>query len=356
MDRSEVKPEHVASSAAALAAARTFLAENGNHEVSTEFDVFAYMRPLVLTAQQVETFGSCLTRFDARKQEHEAFITQGPHGQDRHTFYWHGSQEYLNILWRNAKVLPESEKPLGEADSFSEWPAQINQTQMLAAVRFILKTNGNRELREEFIAWDRSHRRRVLVYAEPVDFTAEQLQKIRWFFVPPRPQRNRPQHFKILNATLRPVIVTWDEDKDYQELLRWQKNDDAWEKVKAENADRRAKAVLAAKESGKVETQPPPIRLEAEIFEKFRRLEKAQLLAKVFEASGVHVIHDQNQPTGERFIIVNRRVEIPNAWAEFLANDDNSFASVGYRSLDGLTFDWNRYAVADEEAYYYYSR
>lgn len=354
MNRQQEQAARVATGADALAAAREFLAANGNHEISTELGVFAFEQPLVLTPQQVQFLGLCLTRFDARKQEHEAFIAQGLQGQDRHTLYWHGSQEYMNLLWRHAETLPPGDEPSDAADAFTEWPEQIKQTQMLAAVRFLQKANGNKELRQEIIPWNRSLTRRVLVYADPIDFTAEQLRKIRWFFVPPRPQRNKPQHFQILDATLRPVIVTWAEDTDYQHAIHWKTNDEAWEKTKAENADRRAKAVLAAKASGKVEPQPPAIRLEGEIFEKFPRLEKKQLLEKVFEVSGVRIIHDQNQPTGERFIIVNRQVEIPNAWAEFLANDDNSFESFGYRSLGGLTVDWNRYAVADEEMYYFY--
>jgi hypothetical protein len=349
-------PKFIDSSNTALEAARYFLAENGNREISTELGFFAYEKPLNLTPNQIEILGKCLTRYDIRKSQLDTFITQGPLGQDRQTFYYHGSNQYLDLIWKESEKLPILREMLSEEDSLESIPSLISQKQMLAVARLFLKLNGNREVKEDFIQWNRSIERHILVYNKPIEFTESQLQSIRWFYIPQKTTKKSPQHIQLLDSKLRPVILTWLQDPDYIQCMQWLENDKAWEKKKLADEAWRKKKIESAKESGTIPPQPELIRIQSSSFEKFKNLEKLDMLVAVLKSSGVDIIHDQNQPTGERFIIVDRKVEIPNKWIEFLNSNHCSNTSSDYCSIDGLCFDWNRISVADEETYYFYKQ
>ncbi|MBN8222252.1 MAG: hypothetical protein J0L53_15125 [Spirochaetes bacterium] len=222
---------------------------------------------------------------------------------------------------------------------------------ILPVLRQLLGENGNREVAAEADPWDAGNT--MYVYANKLLITKEQASLIKKYLHNLKAGHEQ-DFFFVQNETGGKSRVIWQGSSDYA-LMQKQKADHAdWQKKQDATRQRIAEGIAAARASGKV-TQPGGIRIEAKTLEQAQKNEvgsdRSAVLNRALRASGVEFLSENPQPDGVYFYLLGREVEIPRTWYAWFEEGSHSFFSVGYRSINGLSFDWNRYAVADEESY-----
>lgn len=233
-----------------------------------------------------------------------------------------------------------------------ERPKMISDMRdVLPTLRYLLRENGNREVGFENDPWEKGHT--MYVYEKKLLITREQAPLIRKYLHNLKPGREQDSFF-VQNESGDKDRVIWQGSGDFI-AMRKQKDENAkWQREKAESEARIATRVAEAKAARKV-SQPAAIRIETEDFENARHAgrgsDRATWLNKLLLSRGVEFLSERAQPDGVYWYFLDRDVQIPVAWYEWFSDDDTSFSSSGFKSIAGLSFDWNRYGVADEDSY-----
>lgn len=225
---------------------------------------------------------------------------------------------------------------------------------ILPILRELLAENGNHEIAVESDPWETGSS--MYVYANKLLITKEQAPVIKKYLHNLKVGHEQDSFF-VQNETEGKSRVIWRGSTDYAAMQKQQADQDTWQKKQDATRQRIAEGVAAARASGNI-SQPGGIRIEAKILEQIRHNtpgdDRSAVLNKALRASGIEFLSERSQPDGVYFYLLDREVKIPRTWFAWFEEGSHSFFSVGYRSIDGLSFDWNRYAVADEDTYIQY--
>lgn len=267
---------------------------------------------------------------------------------------WHSPGQKITIASPPKPRLPKADRP--EKDSIPEIPHErpkmiSDVRDVLPTLRYLLRENGNREVGIENDPWQKGHS--MYVYEKKLLITKEQAPLIRKYLHNLKPGREQDSFF-VQNEAGDKDRVIWQGSGDFITMRKQENENTKWHREKAERETRIARGVAEAKAAKKI-SQPAAIRIEAGEFEKAKRAgrgnDRAAWLNQLLRSRGVEFLSDSPQPDGVYWHYLDRDVQIPVAWYEWFSDDNTSLSSPGFKSISGLSFDWNRYGVADEDSY-----
>ncbi len=242
-------------------------------------------------------------------------------------------------------------------------PAQIPQSRpthiadmrdVLPAMRYLLRENGNEELAVEPDPWCTGDE--MFVYAKRLFITKEQAPLIKKYLHNLKPAREQ-DFFFVQTTSGGKSRVIWQGSEDYQLMQKQKAQRSDWQREQQARKEATDRKVAALKAENKIKP-PVGIKIDADSFAAAKRAagndDRAAWLNDLLAAHGVEFLSNREQPDGVRWCLLDRDVQMPRAWYLWFKEQDESFFAQGFCTIDSLSFDWNLYSVADEETFYGY--
>lgn len=272
----------------------------------------------------------------------------------------HGDGTALDTWQQKERAAPRH-APFTENSAAA--PAQIPQSRpthiadmrdVLPAMRYLLRENGNEELAVEPDPWSEGDE--MFVYAQRLVITKEQAPLIKKYLHNLKPAREQ-DFFFVQNNSGGKSRVIWQGSEDYQLMQKQKAQDSTWQREQQARKEATDRKVAALKTENKIKP-PAGIKIDADSFAEAKRAaasaDRAGWLNELLSAHGVEFLSNREQPDGVRWCLLDRDVQMPRAWYLWFKGKDESFSARGFCSIDSLSFDWNLYGVADEETFYRY--